>query len=389
MTTQSGPASADEPVVSLRNVSRNYGTHVALRDTNLDVFSGEVVTLLGPSGSGKTTLLRMVAGFLEPTGGTVLLRGRDVTNVPPQKRNTAMVFQNYALFPHMTVSQNLAFGLQMRKLSRQVIADKVEDALRLIQLDGYGERLPRQLSGGQQQRVALMRALITEPDVLLMDEPLGALDRKLREELQIEIKSFLNRMQITTIYVTHDQEEALVLSDRIAIINGGRIEQLDSPGRVYHEPATPFVAQFIGTSNLLAATVTGVDGEHCEITTDKGWVIRSLGRYPLGSTVHAVLRPERLQLMLSDTASEQMNVVAGVIAHVRHLGDVDRYAVETGHGHLLEVTQLAQEEAELVFSEGTRVQVEFGVHAPKLLERPADTQPDNAREHASQPLNGA
>src|SRR5678815_3076647 len=246
------PATA---MVELRSVTKNFGTFPAVQEVNLAVRAGEFMTFLGPSGCGKTTVLRMISGFETPTLGTVLLDGRDVTHVPPYRRDVNQVFQSYALFPHLSVQENIAFGLRMRKLPSPEIAERVKRVVDLVALRGFDQRKPSQLSVGQRQRVALARAIVCEPKVLLLDEPLSALDAKLRHQMQIELKRLQQRLGITFIFVTHDQSEALTMSDRIAVINKGRIEQLGSVHEIYHSPRTTFVANFIGHANILPATV--------------------------------------------------------------------------------------------------------------------------------------
>ena len=244
--------------LELRDLAKRYAAVAAVKNLSLQVEPGEFVSLLGPSGSGKTTTLMLIAGFIEPDRGHVLLDGVDITTLPPHRRNIGTVYQNYALFPHMSVAKNVAFPLEMRGLAREEIRRLVSRALDMVQLADRGGHYPRQLSGGQQQRVALARALVFEPPLLLMDEPLGALDKKLRGEMQHEIKSIQRRLGITTIYVTHDQEEALSMSDRVVVMRGGRIEQAASPTALYDRPANGFVAEFIGAANLLHASVTGL-----------------------------------------------------------------------------------------------------------------------------------
>ncbi len=243
--------------VKLKNVSRSYDTVWAVEHIDVDIREGEFLTLLGPSGCGKTTTLRMVAGFLFPSAGRIFIGDRDVTSMPPNRRDAGMVFQTYALFPHMTVAQNIAFGLKMRGIRGSEKKQRVADALRLVQLESFADRLPRQLSGGQQQRVALARAVVIRPRVLLMDEPLGALDLKLRQDLQIQIRAVQQELGITTIYVTHDQGEALSMSDRVAVMRGGRIEQLDTPEGLYGRPCSSFVANFVGRTNLMHVRILG------------------------------------------------------------------------------------------------------------------------------------
>jgi spermidine/putrescine ABC transporter ATP-binding subunit len=276
--------------LSVKGVVRRFGPVAALGGVDLEVAEGEFLTILGPSGSGKTTLLKTVAGFEIPDEGAVLLGGEDVTLSPPRRRDMGMVFQNYALFPHMTVAQNVAFPLEMRRRPREEIARRVEEALRLVELQAFGERLPRQLSGGQQQRVALARAVVFGPRLLLLDEPFGALDRKLREALQLEVRRLQRRLRLTTLFITHDQEEALIMSDRIAVMEKGRIEQVGPPAELYARPATRFVADFLGESNLLEGSL--LDGV-AQVAGFGG--VPLAGAHPPG-TVTLLLRPEALRL---------------------------------------------------------------------------------------------
>lgn len=276
-----------------------FGAVDALHPTTLELAPGEFLTLLGPSGSGKTTLLNICAGFLTPTAGRVLLDGRDITPLPPRRRNIGMVFQNYALFPHLSVAANVGYGLVARRRPREEIDRRVREALRLVQLEGYDDRLPRQLSGGQQQRVALARAIVIEPDVLLMDEPLGALDRQLRKEVQLEIRRLHLARPRTTLYVTHDQEEALVMSDRIAILRAGRIVQVGRPQQLYDEPADTFVARFLGESNLLVGRILRLCGDRAALAVPGlAEPLVGLAAHGLvaGATAAALLRPERVVL---------------------------------------------------------------------------------------------
>jgi spermidine/putrescine ABC transporter ATP-binding subunit len=268
---------------------KSFGEVVALDGVSLDIASGELLTILGPSGSGKTTLLKVVAGFEAPEAGRVLVDGVDITATPPAKRDIGMVFQNYALFPHLTVERNVAFPLEMRNVPRTEIGQRVAEALGLVELDGYGKRLPRQLSGGQQQRVALARAIVFNPRLLLLDEPFGALDRKLRETMQLEVRRLQRRLGLTTIFITHDQEEALVLSDRIAVMNKGAIQQVASTTEIYERPANDFVADFVGESNIFHGTVTEVGS----VTLDSGRRLLIAHNAPVGSRVGVLMRPER------------------------------------------------------------------------------------------------
>jgi ABC-type Fe3+/spermidine/putrescine transport system ATPase subunit len=281
--------------VEFAGISKSFGSVHALHPTDLEIPQGQFLTLLGPSGSGKTTLLNICAGYLAPSAGRVVVDGRDITALPPRQRNMGMVFQNYALFPHMTVAENVAYGLAARKLARDEVARRVADVLRMTQLEGYGERAIRELSGGQQQRVALARAMVIQPDILLMDEPLGALDRQLRKEVQFEIRRLHKARPRTTIYVTHDPEEALVMSDRIAVMRAGRIVQLGSGAEIYEQPADTFVARFLGESNLLEGTVsTLVDGRATLFVPGFAHPVEGRAANGLrpGGKASALLRPE-------------------------------------------------------------------------------------------------
>jgi spermidine/putrescine transport system ATP-binding protein len=290
-----------EPSVRLQGVTKAFGDLVAVDDLDLDVAEGEFFTLLGPSGCGKTTTLRMVAGFEEPTAGTVLIAGQDVVNLPAHKRPTNTVFQSYALFPHLTVGENVAFGLRRKKVPKEEIDRRVATELERVGLAREVNRRPAQLSGGQQQRVALARALVNLPKVLLLDEPLGALDLKLRKGLQIQLKQIQRDVGITFVYVTHDQEEALTMSDRIAVMQAGRIEQMGPPEEVYERPDTTFVAGFIGVSNLMPGTATSVDGNRARVKLDSGVELDAPANgVTTGERIHAVVRPEKLQIQTAN-----------------------------------------------------------------------------------------
>jgi spermidine/putrescine ABC transporter ATP-binding subunit len=289
-------------------VGKRYGPVVALDRVSLAVAAGEFLTILGPSGSGKTTLLKVIAGFEVPDAGRVSVGGTDITDLSPARRNIGMVFQNYALFPHMTVARNVAFPLQMRGLAKAEVEKRVKDALALVELPGYDERLPSQLSGGQQQRVALARAVVFDPTLLLLDEPFGALDRKLRESMQLEVRRLQRRLGLTTVFITHDQEEALVLSDRIAVMDGGVIRQIGRPGEIYDRPVDDFVAAFIGESNLLAGRVSGPD----TVALDAGFTVTARGAK--AGAVHLLIRPERIVL------GEAPNSFTGEVVEAVYLG---------------------------------------------------------------------
>jgi len=290
--------------VELRQVGKHYGALAAVDNISLRIESGQLVTLLGPSGCGKTTTLNLIAGFMEPDEGAILIGGKVVDAVPPHRRNTSMVFQGYALFPHLTVARNVAFGLEMRRVPKADIARRVTEALDLVQLGGMADRFPRQLSGGQQQRVALARALVVEPDVLLLDEPLSNLDAKLREEMRSEIRRVQQAVGITAIYVTHDQEEALAISDRIVVMNGGRIEQIGTPSEIYRAPQTEFVARFIGIANLLPARVEAVrDGQAVVVLETGTHLSLCAGGAVPGASVTVMVRPEDMEIGAAGAAA--------------------------------------------------------------------------------------
>jgi putative spermidine/putrescine transport system ATP-binding protein len=324
--------------VRLEGLVKAFGAVRAVDGITLTVRAGEFLTLLGPSGSGKTTTLACIAGFAVPTEGDVLIQGQPVTFDPPFKRNVGMVFQNYALFPHMTVAENLAFPLRMRRLPGARIRERVAWGLGLVQLEQLGNRYPRQLSGGQQQRVALARALVFEPPVLLMDEPLGALDKKLRAAMQLELKHLHQRLGVTVIYVTHDQEEALTLSDRIAVMNRGRIEQLGEPLDLYEAPRTRFVAEFIGESNLVEGTVAATaDGGFAIVTRSGLRLPIKPGGVRVGETAMFLLRPEKIAMAME--AGRGGFLVEGEIAEAIYLGETTRYVVRAVSGDAFTVKQ--------------------------------------------------
>jgi len=310
-----------------RGLSKAFGGARVVSDVSFRVEGGALLTLLGPSGSGKTTTLRMIAGFEDPDAGQILVADEDITERPAHRRNIGVVFQQYALFPHLTVSQNVAYPLEMRRYGRAEIRSRVGAALELVRLQGYETRYPRQLSGGQQQRVALARAIVFEPPVLLMDEPLGALDKRLRETMQVEVRRLQQQLGITTVSVTHDQVEALVMSDLIAVMDGGVLHQLASPLEVYQRPATQFVADFIGESNLLVGALSEPAGGPLTFTTAKGLRIQTEGG--AGAT-HLIVRPEHVRI--GPEAERAANRYAAEVLEILYVGDLVKYRVvaETG-----------------------------------------------------------
>jgi spermidine/putrescine ABC transporter ATP-binding subunit len=356
-------ATAPSTDVELRGITKQYGLVRALDAFSLEVSPGEFFTLLGPSGCGKTTALRSIAGFIAPDAGEVFIKGVRVTDVPPHRRRVGMVFQHYALFPHMSVAQNIAFGLRMQRVARQEVARRVEEALGLVQLPGYGTRYPRQLSGGEQQRIALARAVVTHPTVLLLDEPLGALDRKLRERMQVELKRLQREIGITTIYVTHDQEEALTMSDRIAVMKSGRIEQIGSPIEIYERPTSAFVADFIGTTNLIRGRLLHHEGE-VAIVDCRGAKLRIADRRGLDpGEIVVALRPEKIELA---PAAPLDNVLPSTVTQLVYMGDTVLYALRTDEGLELQASALSRTGA-LEHPPGSRVSVGFRAGTAALL----------------------
>lgn len=308
--------------VKFEKVQKSYdGETLVVKDLNLDIARGEFVTMLGPSGSGKTTCLMMLAGFEPATHGEIYLNGTPINNVPPHKRGIGMVFQNYALFPHMTVAENLAFPLHVRKMPKADVEKKVQHALDMVRMGTFGGRRPAQLSGGQQQRVAVARALVFDPELVLMDEPLGALDKQLREEMQYEIKHIHETLQVSVVYVTHDQSEALTMSDRVAVFNDGVIQQLSSPDDLYERPTSSFVAQFIGENNQLHGVVKEITGDTCRVTIDGGGEVSALAVNVTkpGERTTMSLRPERIEI--SPEPGSYPNIVDGLIQEAIYLGD--------------------------------------------------------------------
>jgi spermidine/putrescine transport system ATP-binding protein len=338
---QRAPDIATELDVELRKVFKVFDGETAVRGVDLNIHRGEFFSILGPSGCGKTTTLRLVAGFETPSAGEVLIQGQPMNHIPPHRRPVNTVFQSYALFNHLRVSENIAFGLRLKKLKHSDVEERVKQALRQVKMEGYANRFPSQLSGGQQQRVALARALVNRPAVLLLDEPLGALDLKLRKEMQVELSNLHRELGLTFIMVTHDQEEALSLSDQIAVMRGGKIEQVGTPTEIYERPRTPFIADFIGDTNLLKGRVETSDASSLQMVTPTGLKIvvqHKLTNTHLSSSQEMVVsvRPEKIRLSLSPPESS-VNCFEGHLQHVMYLGTHVHYVVELHSGDRLTV----------------------------------------------------
>ena len=351
--------------VKLIDLVKRFADVTAVAGINLEMPPGEFFSLLGPSGCGKTTTLRLIAGFERPDEGQILLDDADMAQVPPHKRNVNTVFQNYALFPHLNVFDNVAFGLRYKDVGKQEIKQKVGESLALVRLEGMQKRRPSQLSGGQQQRVALARALILNPAVLLLDEPLGALDAKLRKALQIELKSLQEKVGITFIYVTHDQEEALTMSDRLAVMSDGRIEQVGTPNEVYEEPRTTYVADFLGVSNLMDARAEGPDGNgRCKVRLGDFQLLAGQGESDARGEARIVIRPERVGLEAQGATGE--NRVPGMVERVVYVGSILQVIVHLAPGQSLQAWIQNQGEV-LPYGQGTPVTVHLPVDALRVL----------------------
>jgi spermidine/putrescine transport system ATP-binding protein len=351
--------------VQLQGLTKRYGAALAVRGIDLDIPPGEFFCLLGPSGCGKTTTLRMIAGFERPNSGRILLDGRDVSGTPPNKRNVNTVFQSYALFSHLTVAENVAFGLRFTRTSKEETRSRVSQALSLVQMEEFRDRKPHQLSGGQQQRVALARALILNPSVLLLDEPLGALDAKLRKTLQVELKALQEQVGVTFIYVTHDQEEALTMADRLAVMSEGRIEQVGTPREVYEEPASAYVADFLGVSNLLDAEAVGEtpDGR-CRLRAGELELLASRGHTSARGPVKVVVRPERVRVEVPGKTGE--NRLPGKIERVVYAGAISQLVVTLERGAPIQC-MLANDGVDASFERGVPVSVYLPCEALRVL----------------------
>ena len=341
-------------MVELRNVTKRFGAYEALKDASFEIRAGEFMTFLGPSGCGKTTCLRLISGFDTPTSGQILLDGKDVTLEPPYRRDVNQVFQNYALFPHLTIYENIAFGLRMKKIPASQIRERVDRVVKMTSLEDFTTRKPAQLSGGQRQRVALARAIVCEPKVLLLDEPLSALDAKLRTQMRVELKQLQKKLGITFIFVTHDQEEALTMSDRVAVLNAGRVEQIGTVNEIYYKPATRFVASFIGESNIVEAEILRSEGEflHCRLEGGLELDVRT-PKPPAHSQILLSLRPEKIRLTRENPGGR--NSFPGTIEMEIFKGAVDDLTISVQGGLQLGAVLTNDGQAESDLHEGERV----------------------------------
>jgi len=353
--------------VQLRALTKRYDETTAVDSIDASIDAGEFFSLLGPSGCGKTTTLRMIAGFVRPTSGEILLDGIDVAQVPPHRRNVHTVFQNYALFPHLNVFDNIAFGLRRRKVAKDEARRRVNEAIELVELSGLGNRRPQQLSGGQQQRVALARALVLRPAVLLLDEPLGALDAKIRKQLRLELKALQEEVGITFVFVTHDQEEALSMSDRVAVMSDGRIEQIGTPAAVYESPATVFVADFLGISNLMDAETVDPDPahpEHCTVAVGDFRLRAACGDLTASGAVKIVARPERVELL--EHGAQRDNCLPGMVERTVYVGASVQVMVRLATGAQLQAS-IANTGTADHYQQGTPVSVHIPADALRIL----------------------
>jgi spermidine/putrescine transport system ATP-binding protein len=355
-----------EWVIELRNISKAYAAHAVLRNVNLQVRAGEFLTLLGPSGCGKTTILRLLAGFEKPDSGEIRIAGQDLRTLPPEERHVNTVFQSYALFPHLTVFENVAFGPRLKRIRGGELRERVNEALRMVKLEEFAQRKPGHLSGGQQQRVAIARAVVNQPRVLLLDEPLSALDYKLRKAMQLELKQLQRRLGITFIFVTHDQEEALSMSDRVAVMNAGRIEQFGTPRQIYEAPENLFVARFVGEINHLSGRVVAAAPPRYDIRLhDRVVNLKSKYVFGVGDRVNVLIRPEDLRIWREHEGSdeERAALLPAAVEDVVYKGSTVDLAIRLDNGDLLSTTQFFNEDDQAImnldFREGERVFVDW------------------------------
>ncbi len=349
------------PLVQLRGICKAFGDHQTLTDIDLTVENGEFLTLLGPSGCGKTTLLRILAGFVTPDTGHILLNGTEITNLPPEKRPINMVFQNYALFPHMNVFDNVAFGLRCKNIDENEVTKRVEDALAMVRLSTFSHRKPANLSGGQQQRVAIARAVINRPELLLLDEPLSALDYSLRKTMRLELKHLQRELGITFLFITHDQEEALSMSDRIAIINNGQIEQVDTARKVYEEPKTLFSAQFIGEANIFNTLVEEASERAITVSIENNlFTLQNTKNHRVGDLISVIIRPEDINVWNQGEITDSTEMLPGVIEEVIYKGSTVDLMVQLPSGFRLAATEFFNEDdPNLYYDVGEKVWVEW------------------------------
>lgn len=341
-----------QEVVQLKNISKTYGSQTILKNLNLSIKNGEFLTLLGPSGCGKTTILRIIAGFEMPDSGDVILKNEVITHLPPNKRSTNTVFQSYALFPHLNVFDNVAFGLRMKKIPKDEIKDRVFKVLERVRLKDFIHRKPNELSGGQQQRVAIARAIVNEPLVLLLDEPLSALDYKLRKEMQIELKELQKELGITFLFVTHDQEEALSMSDRVVVLKAGEIMQIGTPKEIYEEPKNLFVAQFVGESNIFEGTVKEkLDGSVVICTEYGEFVIKTKKEFEVGKNISILLRPEDLRLERKESDVVSKNYLKGIVKEIIYKGTIIDLLLELSNGKRILASEFYNEDSDALMYE--------------------------------------
>lgn len=351
----------NKTIVTLNNVNKDYGNNKVVKNLNLCINEGEFLTLLGPSGCGKTTTLRMIAGFEDVTEGAIAIEGKDVAGIPPYKRNVNTAFQNYALFPHMDVFDNIAFGLREKKIKKAEIKKRVMEMLELVQLSGFQKRMPSQMSGGQKQRVSIARALVNSPKVLLLDEPLGALDLKLRKQMQVELKHLQRKLGITFIYVTHDQEEALTMSDRIAVMHNGILEQVGTPAEIYDHPATKFVADFIGESNILEANVESIDGDSLNVIFETGKAPVYASGFKESEMVYISIRPEKLKGSYMPVENFSL---CGVVKEHIYVGSTIKTIIALSNGQELKLSSVPGSE---LFPVDSNVYVYWDIKDPVVM----------------------
>jgi len=347
-SSQSGPNRGSEPLIKVKGVVKKFGAFTAVDNVDLEIYQGELFSILGASGCGKTTLLRILAGFESPSSGTVFVDGTDITNLPPYERPVNMMFQSYALFPHMTVANNIAYGLKRDGVAKPEIWKRVDEILGMVELSELSKRKPHQLSGGQRQRVALARALVKQPKVLLLDEPLAALDKRLREQTQFELMRIQDQVGVTFVVVTHDQGEAMTLSDRIAVMDSGRFVQVGSPSRLYEFPKNRFIANFIGSVNMLAGQVVRTDGALCTIdisSYDSHFEVEYGEYLEKGAAIWLAVRPEKIRISKTTPATDTPNRVSGIVDDIAYTGNMSTYRIKVQAGDILEVTHPNQSRA--------------------------------------------